>query len=149
MKKTSALTARYVQARPAKHHVALPLSIMAAFYWLSSIPGTASPEDPATYVLYYWVPPTLQNVLHVPAYALLAASWRWALRAWVPAETGRAMGACALAASYGALDEWHQSFVPGRYASLTDIVLNAAGAVLGIWLMGWAGNKFAASAQKH
>jgi VanZ family protein len=31
-------------------------------------------------------------------------------------------------------DEWHQSFVPGRFASLTDVVLNVLGAVLGIWL---------------
>jgi hypothetical protein len=143
MKKTSALAAPYVQVKPARHHVALPLSIMGAFYWLSSIPGTPSPEDPATYALYYWVSPTLQNFLHVPAYAFLAAAWGWALRAWVPAENGRAMAACGLALAYGALDEWHQSFVPGRYASLTDIVLNAAGAVLGIWLIGWAGRAMA------
>jgi VanZ family protein len=39
-----------------------------------------------------------------------------------------------MASLYGVFDEWHQSFVPGRYASLTDVALDVAGAVLGIWL---------------
>ena len=32
---------------------------------------------------------------------------------------------------YGIFDEFHQSFVPGRCASLTDITLNTFGAILG------------------
>jgi VanZ family protein len=38
-------------------------------------------------------------------------------------------------------DEWNQSFVPGRYGSLTDVVLDVTGAVLGSWLGDWMGAK--------
>jgi VanZ family protein len=57
----------------------------------------------------------------------------------VPAAS--AIGACAIASAYGVFDEWHQSFVPGRYASLTDVTLDVAGAVLGIWLAAWTGSR--------
>jgi hypothetical protein len=133
-----ALATRCANVNPTKGHVALPLFIMAALYWLSSIPGTPTADDPAIYGLFYWVSPTLQNTLHVPAYAVLAAAWRWALRAWMRASNARALVACAFASVYGVLDEWHQSFVPGRYASLTDVMLDRAGAVLGVWLIAWA-----------
>ena len=36
---------------------------------------------------------------------------------------------------YGAIDEWHQSFVPGRDASVRDWLADVAGAILGIWLV--------------
>ena len=82
-----------------------------------------------------------QNALHVPAYAALAWSWCWALGAWLPVPVARAFAACSIASAYGVFDEWHQSFVPGRYASLTDVILNVAGAVLGIWLAAWIGSR--------
>lgn len=129
-----ALAARCARVTPSKVHVALPLAVMAVLYWLSSLPGTPLPEDAALYALFYWVPPSVQNALHLPAYAALAWAWRWALGAWLRVSSARAIGACAIASAYGAFDEWHQSFVPGRYASLTDVVLNVAGAALGIWL---------------
>ncbi len=47
----------------------------------------------------------------------------------------------AVTTAYGATDEFHQSFVPGRYPSWLDIAYDAAGAILGasmafawIWL---------------
>lgn len=51
-----------------------------------------------------------------------------------PAWGGRRLApwiAFALAAGFGALDEWHQSFVPGRDASAADWVADAVGASLG------------------
>lgn len=142
----SALAARCAQLAPTKIHVALPLLIMGALYGLSSLPGTQSPEDPAVFAVFYWVPPSLQNVLHVPAYATLAWAWRWALGAWLHASRSRALAACTIASIYGVSDEWHQSFVPGRYASLSDVMLNVAGAVLGIWIAAWASRYAAKSA---
>ena len=135
------MVARYTRMEPSKLHVGLPLLIMGAFYWLSSLPGTPMPDDPALYGLFYWVPPTAQNALHVPAYAALAWSLCWALGAWLPVPVARAFAACSIASAYGVFDEWHQSFVPGRYASLTDVILNVAGAVLGIWLAAWIGSR--------
>ena len=121
--------------------VARPFPIMGLFYWLSSLPGTQLPDDPARYTVFYWMPPSVQNTLHVPAYAALAWAWYWALAAWIRVPVARAIGACVIASAYGVLDEWHQSFVPGRYASLTDVTLDVAGAVLGIWLAAWTGSR--------
>ena len=140
----SELAARCARVTPSKLHVALPLLIMGVFYWLSSLPGTPLPDDPALYVVFYWVPPSVQNALHVPAYAALAWAWCWALGAWLRVLSARVISACAIASAYGVLDEWHQSFVPGRYASLTDVALNVVGAALGIWLAVWIGSRASA-----
>jgi VanZ family protein len=136
-----ALAARFARATPRKRQVTLPLLIMAMLYWLSSLPGTPLPDDPALYAVFYWVPPSVQNALHVPAYATLAWAWRWALCAWFRMPVAQAVGACAIASAYGIFDEWHQYFVPGRYASLTDVTLDVAGAVVGIWLAAWMGSR--------
>jgi hypothetical protein len=128
------LATRCGRIEPSKIHTALPLTIMAALYWLSSLPGIPRPEDPGLYGVFYWVSPSIQNVLHVPAYAILAWSWHWALAAWVRSTRVQAMGAAIVTSLYGMTDEWHQSFVPGRFASLSDVALDFAGAALGIWL---------------
>jgi VanZ family protein len=75
--------------------------------------------------VFYWVPPSVRNALHVPAYAALAWAWCWALGAWLRVPVARAIGACAIASAYGVFDEWHQSFV-WRNASLTDVTLDVA-----------------------
>jgi hypothetical protein len=142
-----ALAVRYARIAPKRTHVALPLLIMTAFYWLSSLPGALLPDDPEHYALFYWISPSLQNALHVPAYAVLAGAWRWVLGAWLRSSRAQTIGAWAIAVAYGVFDEWHQSFVPGRYASLTDIVLNVAGVALGIWLAAWASRYVARSAK--
>ena len=129
-----ALATHYGRITPSKIHVALPLSIMAALYWLSSLPGLPRPEDPALYSVFYWVPPSIQNILHIPAYAILAWSWHWALRAWTRTSSALAIGSCSITSLYGIFDEWHQSFIPGRVASFTDVGLDFAGALVGTWL---------------
>jgi len=44
----------------------------------------------------------------------------------------RILAAFLVAAGFGALNEWHQIHLPGRYGSLADVVLNAIGAGLGL-----------------
>ena len=42
-----------------------------------------------------------------------------------------------VASAYGASDEWHQSFIPGRHAALLDWLADTLGAAiagLGLWL---------------
>ena len=76
--------------------------------------------------------PTLQNALHVPAYAVLQVllsicvwrSWGGGMR-----RAGVvAIGCCA----YGALLEYGQTLVPGRFGGGTDMISNAAGAAVGL-----------------
>jgi hypothetical protein len=145
----SALTARWSRITPKKTHVALPVLIMAGLYWLSSLPGTPLPDDPELYILFYWISPSLQNALHVPAYAALAWAWHWALGAWLRSSRAPVIGACAISLAYALFDEWHQSFVPGRYGSFTDVILDIAGAVLGVWLAVQASRYAAVMIQKQ
>ena len=49
--------------------------------------------------------------------------------------TGRdALLAVVLSTVYGVSDEFHQSFVPGRDATAWDVLKDAVGALLGMWL---------------
>jgi hypothetical protein len=113
--------------------LALVVGYMAGIYGLSSIPGNIDPEDAAIYGIIAWTPPALQNLLHVPLFGLLAWLWYRTLEAWSMQHGAALTAACMLAVVYGAIDEWHQLHVPGRYASFTDIALNCAGAVLALW----------------
>jgi len=114
-------------------YLLLTVSYMVGIYWLSSISGKVDPESPLLSGIIAWTPPALQNLLHVPLFGLLAWLWYRTFAAWhvhhVPALTA----AFVLTTCFGVFDEWHQLHVPGRYASLTDIVLNTAGVLLVLW----------------
>jgi VanZ family protein len=63
---------------------------------------------------------------HLTEYGVLAALLWWALR-----RTGvryPATWALVLAVLYGCTDEYHQSFVPGRTMSVTDLMMDLVGA---------------------
>ena len=79
------------------------------------------------------VSPGVQNLLHVPAYAVLTVLWLWALKVgWrVPVALLVAM-ACG---AYGAALEVAQAFIAGRTGSFADALLNAAGAAVGVVLV--------------
>ena len=142
------LAVRYGQLAPNKRHLALPFALMAILYWLSSIPGKPLPDHPDIYALFYWMSPSLQNLLHIPAYVALGWAWRWSLGVWFRNQTGCAIAAFMLSAGHGVFDEWHQSFVPYRYASLADIALDMLGSVLGIYACYWMRNNMQAANQR-
>lgn len=68
--------------------------------------------------------------VHALTYAGLAAVTCRALAGGALARltAGDAVGAWAIAVAYGASDEYHQSFVPGRTPDLDDWAADAAGA---------------------
>jgi VanZ family protein len=98
----------------------LTLAYLLAIYLLSSIPDvTGSESDPWVLLLF--------NLGHIPLFAGLAFCVLRSLspaRAAAWARYGLAFVACGVC---GALDEWHQSFVPGRDCSLGDFLLDLAG----------------------
>jgi hypothetical protein len=106
----------------------LPLAAwMALIYWLSDQPVLPHP------MRQYGISDFLyDSVAHGVTFGLLAllayralpgrgpAPWRWAAL-W--------------ALFYGLADEWHQSFVPGRTASLADLAMDAAGIAVAVALI--------------
>jgi len=97
-----------------------PLGYMVLIFALSSQARVSVPEG---------VP---DAALHVPEFLLLGALLA---RAFARSSRGGLVGltrAFLLAAIYGAVDEIHQAFVPGRAASLADVAADVTGAALGV-----------------
>lgn len=77
---------------------------------------------------------------HFMGYALLGIlCWRaisrpvrWLANDWQPKLAFRAW---LLATLYSASDEWHQSFVPSREGSVSDVLLDSCGVIFGLWLV--------------
>lgn len=71
-------------------------------------------------------------VLHGSAYFVMAVLAVRALARGLsrPATAAQLWGGVAIAIVYGASDEWHQSFVPERMASGSDLAFDAVGAIL-------------------
>ncbi|GAA5534601.1 VanZ family protein [Deinococcus aluminii] len=89
---------------------------MAAIWWLSSESDTPGP--PLVHPLDW--------AAHFTAYLALGYS--------LGRATGQRGLALVLAVWFGASDEVHQAFVPGREAGLTDWLFDLAGAWLGAFL---------------
>ena len=74
-----------------------------------------------------------RRLAHLSEYAILAALW---LRAFVrgrdlPPRTA-GLVALAISVAWAILDELHQSFVPSRSASLADVLVDSAGALIAL-----------------
>ena len=70
------------------------------------------------------------KLLHLGAYGVLGALVAAALAARLGAPRAIALAA-VIAAAYGATDEWHQAYVPGRDADPADWGADAVGAIAG------------------
>lgn len=79
----------------------------------------------------------ISNLLHIPAFALLTFLWIKALGLestnWKSGNKKALVWLLLALACFGALDEVHQSFVPGRFASFMDFGLNLVGILVGWW----------------
>jgi VanZ family protein len=80
------------------------------------------------------LPPLIgpDKLLHVIAYSILAASFLYALLPFIDHSSRIVAGVvvvlfCLL---YGISDEYHQSFIPGRFPSVWDVLADVSGAVL-------------------
>ena len=93
-----------------------PAALAAAIWLLSSRaepgPDLGGLQGPASYLA------------HLVLYAALWTSLAWAL------DWRRPLLALVVTVAYGAVDEVHQSFVPGRDASPVDLAVDALGAGL-------------------
>ncbi|MBU0729924.1 MAG: VanZ family protein [Proteobacteria bacterium] len=100
---------------------------MAGIFYFSGLPG-----DDISLPGFF----ASDKILHASAYAFLAGTAIFAGHPWINRispnrHTIALMIFCTL---YGASDEIHQSFVPGRMASIGDLAADTFGAVLAILL---------------
>lgn len=107
--------------------------LWALFLWtLSAKPATGGPRSQAW--TFVW------NGGHVAAYFVLAFLLWLALSGTLRSLVARGWAAGLGGGVYGALDEWHQSYVPGRDCSGWDMASDVLGAFLAalslLWLEG-------------
>jgi len=83
----------------------------------------------------------INNLLHVPAYGVLAWLWIVQFRTWLGESSGfrYLVAGCGAAAALGAATELAQGLVPGRKGTMGDLLLNFTGigiVALLAWLRG-------------
>jgi len=114
-----------------RHYLIIPMAYAAFIYYLSSLPGTPASDKHTGWAL---LEPILFNFLHIPLYAILAWLWRWSLDAWHPQIRHPVIITLVLTITYAVFDEWHQSFTPHRYPSISDIALDIVAIGSANWL---------------
>ena len=130
--------------------VAFTLLVAAVITWFSCQPGDESAGsswalarrirpvlrlDDTASVLYF-INFVLRKLAHFALFAALGFGLYGSLRSFRRRRVPPFRSAVILGAACGALDEFHQSFVPGRVAMLTDVLLDACGVLFGV-AAGW------------
>ena len=114
----------------------LPAVLWMAFIFYLSAQSRPLGKTPSTAFSY---------AAHFGEYAVLAFLLFWAQLSrgsWKGRVTLSLAISFILATLYGASDEFHQSFVPGRDASPLDFAVDAAGAAFALILIGRWGQAF-------
>ena len=107
---------------------ALTMAYAAVIFYLSSRHWNGIPNIP--YV---------DKVAHLGLYGGLGALVCWSLSECSELRGWRLVAAAVVAAIlYGASDEFHQMFVPGRSAELGDLIADGMGGLIGASLAMWA-----------
>lgn len=102
---------------------------MALIFVVSGIPSEQIPKAGAWDLL-------VKKGSHMAAYALLAWLWLRALRPQLSLPLALA-AAGLLAVLYAVSDEYHQTFVAGRNGTAVDVLVDSAGAAVGLAVAGW------------
>ena len=78
----------------------------------------------------------LRKIAHAAEYAVLGALLFRAL--------GRELTAVAIGIAYAVTDEVHQAFVPGRQGAVLDVLVDAVGVLVGVYVLGRAARRVVA-----
>lgn len=106
---------------------------LPALVWMGTIFALSSTPTPAPQVVLarkFWFL-TFSSAAHVAEYGILALLLVFALGRF--SRAGAAL-AVALSLAYGVTDELHQSLVPGRVSTPSDVALDGLGAALAMGL---------------
>lgn len=127
--------------------------------------GASRPNGPREGPVLVWLPPLLlmaviwffssqsdldsglgladligRKVVHAAEYALLCLLWWRALGTRLLPRAALA-GGLVLAIGYGAVDEYHQTFTPGRNGSPIDVAIDSGGAAVAAALIARRGRR--------
>lgn len=98
-----------------------PLLWAAIILILTSIPGSQLPVLPSR---------NIDKIVHLSIYGVLGwltvRAWSNGSRTWAAA-----IAVIALISCFGALDEWHQQYIPLRSTDLLDWTADTMGAMIG------------------
>ena len=75
---------------------------------------------------------TVRKAAHMTEYGILSILFYIWLGKWQFGVRKRGLLAIVLSALYACSDEFHQLFVPGRAGMVRDVLIDSAGAILGI-----------------
>ena len=105
-----------------------PILYMVLIFAISSLE-----QPPLPTPKFEWL--SIDKIYHFIEYGILSVLLTIALinapPKWLPANWIW-VTAALISILYGASDEWHQTFVPGRSATFSDFVSDAIGAIAGV-----------------
>jgi len=105
----------------------LPPALWAGLiFWFSSLPTT--PTN-----MVYWQDFVVKKSAHIFEYGILTILIYRALKESGFSKRKAAIWSVLAAAMYGAADEFHQSFTPGREPRFRDVIFDTIGASLAIF----------------
>jgi VanZ family protein len=117
---------QWLRRRPLLYGWVPLLGWMGLIFWLSAQPDLPHPD-------VGWWDLVFSSAAHAFVFGVLAALW---MRVLGEHRLGWLV-ALALTMIYALSDEFHQLFVPGRYADPWDLLCDGAGAVIALVLW-WA-----------
>lgn len=98
----------------------------------------ASTSDPLLYERAEMIHLFVRKAAHMTEYFLLALSLQLPLAAWLSRRftmKARIFAGFLLTVAFAALDEFHQTFVPGRNGNFTDVCIDSTGAAIASLLL--------------
>lgn len=104
-------------------------------HWIQALAAkvTGSPFSPDTFAIVHFA---IRKLGHLTEYGIFGAlafrAFRGERRGWSIRWATAAITSAALLAS---IDEWHQTFVPGRTGAVTDVLIDVSAAALAQFLI--------------
>ena len=124
----------WFSAAPAKESSQMSMS---AGTWISQklVPGYEEWEEDRQQEFAEKIEYPIRKCAHASEYAVLGILLMLAWNSYMPDMKRGSLSMFAVGALYAASDEFHQLFVPGRSGRLTDVLIDLAGLLAGIFLI--------------
>ncbi|MBQ6571014.1 VanZ family protein [Candidatus Saccharibacteria bacterium] len=122
----------------------VPFAVAVAIYWFSATTGAVSAVQSGFFVILfekiglfsaldYGVKQyVVRKIAHLSIYTALGGTMNWALWPYTPKKAEKI--AFFVSVIYAMFDEAHQILVAGRYGTVTDVLIDSLGVLMGVCL---------------